>query len=66
MIKDLLPGILLAIAISVLASCRPTKYVVQDVQMTIKNNRIKIKPLNSGTPIGDTVMVVKMVRGLNP
>ena len=54
--------ILFFIAAVLLFSCSKPKYQVQDVRFSLKAGRVKITPIGAGQELGDTVMVVKMIR----
>ena len=47
--------------LSLLISCTSPRFVVQDAQITIRNNKVTVKPFGPKEPVRDTVMVVRVI-----
>ncbi len=47
-----------------LASCATPKYYIQDADLVIKNNRVKVMPYGPKQFVNDTTIMVKLIRSL--
>jgi len=45
-----------------LASCSTPKYYIQDADIVIKNNRVKVIPYGNKLFVSDTVIKAKLIR----
>ena len=48
----------------ILASCATPKYYIQDADIVIKNNRVKVIPYGNKLFLTDTMIRVKIIRSL--
>ena len=46
----------------ILASCATPKYYIQDADIVIKNNRVKVIPYGNKLFVSDTVIKAKLIR----